>query len=116
MSRSSPETAQRTVQDKRQLILDAATHVFAEKGYHGSRISDIAREAGIAYGLVYHYFKNKEEILNSIFGDQWTVFLEAVHQIAFGSQATEKKLLAIAELILNAHRVRSDWVKVLVFA
>ena len=115
MSRSSPETAQRTVQDKRQLILDAATHVFAEKGYHGSRISDIAREAGIAYGLVYHYFKNKEEILNSIFGDQWTVFLEAVRQIAFGSQATEQKLLAIAELILNAHRVRSDWVKVLVF-
>ena len=38
-----------------------------------------------------------------------------MHQIAFGSQATEKKLLAIAELILNAHRVRSDWVKVLVF-
>ena len=115
MTRLSPEPVQRTAKEKRQLILDAATHVFAEKGYHGSRISDIAREAGIAYGLVYHYFKNKEEILNSIFGDQWTVFLEAVRQIAFGSQATEQKLLAIAELILNAHRVRSDWVKVLVF-
>ena len=115
MTRLSPEPVQRTAKEKRQLILDAATHVFAEKGYHGSRISDIAREAGIAYGLVYHYFKNKEEILNSIFGDQWTVFLEAVHQIASDSKATEQKLLAIAELILNAHRVRSDWVKVLVF-
>ncbi|MCH2186703.1 TetR/AcrR family transcriptional regulator [Myxococcota bacterium] len=115
MARSSPESVQRAAQDKRQLILDAATHVFAEKGYHGSRISDIAREAGIAYGLVYHYFKNKEEILNSIFDDQWMVFLETVQQIVSGRQATEQKLLAIAELILNAHRVRSEWVKVLVF-
>ena len=41
MNRSSHETVQRVAQDKRQLILDAATHVFAEKGYHGSRISDI---------------------------------------------------------------------------
>lgn len=44
--------------DKRQIILEAAIKVFARAGYHGSRVSDIAREAGIAYGLVYHYFKN----------------------------------------------------------
>jgi len=101
--------------DKRSLILESATKVFARTGYHGSRVSDIAREAGIAYGLVYHYFKNKEEILETIFEEQWSGFLDAVEAIAAGAQSTEDKLLSIAALILNAYRVRTDWVKVLVF-
>ena len=62
----------RVRRDKRALILDAAIKVFARKGYHGSRVSDIAREADIAYGLVYHYFTNKEEILRTIFEERWS--------------------------------------------
>jgi len=100
--------------DKRVLILDAAIKVFASNGYHGSRVSDIAREAGIAYGLVYHYFKNKEEILSTIFEERWGGFLEAVEGIAAGPTSTESKLVSVAALILNAYRVRPDWVKVLV--
>ena len=115
MTISSSARLRRTAQDKRQIILEAATHVFASKGYHGTRISDIAREAGIAYGLVYHYFKNKEEILNSIFDDQWSVFLEMVKSIAAAEAETEDKLLSVARLILNAYQTRSDWIKVLVF-
>jgi AcrR family transcriptional regulator len=42
--------------DKRRQILDAAIHVFARQGFHACRVSDIADEAGVAYGLVYHYF------------------------------------------------------------
>ena len=68
----------RVRRDKRALILDAAIKVFARKGYHGCRISDIAREADIAYGLVYHYFTNKEEILRTIFEERWSGFLELV--------------------------------------
>jgi len=45
---------------KRARILEAATRVFASRGYHGARVSDIAREAGIAYGLVYHYFATRK--------------------------------------------------------
>jgi len=101
--------------DKRALILDAAVKVFARAGYHGSRVSDIAREARIAYGLVYHYFRNKEEILDTIFQERWSGFLEAVEAIAAGSTSTEDKLLSVAALILNAYRVRRDWVRVLVF-
>ena len=101
--------------EKRQLILDAAIRVFARSGYHGSRVSDIAREAGIAYGLVYHYFKNKEDILDSIFRERWTGFLDAVESIANGPTSTEDKFLSIAALILNAYQVGEDWVKVLVF-
>jgi AcrR family transcriptional regulator len=100
--------------DKRELILDAAIKVFARSGYHGSRISDIAREAGIAYGLVYHYFKNKEEILRSIFEQRWSGFLDALEGIAGQQSPAEERLLAVADLILNAYRVRPDWVKVLV--
>jgi AcrR family transcriptional regulator len=114
MSASPPER-NRPASDKRQLILDSAIKVFARNGYHGSRVSDIAREAGIAYGLVYHYFKNKEEILDTIFGEQWGSFLDALEVIAGGANSTEDKLLSIAGLILNAYRVRSDWVRVLVF-
>jgi ABC-type multidrug transport system ATPase subunit/AcrR family transcriptional regulator len=101
-------------QEKREIILDAAIKVFAQTGYHGARVSDIAREAGIAYGLVYHYFKNKEEILHSIFEERWSGFLEAVETIADSPTSTEDRLFAVASLILNAYRVRPDWVKVLV--
>ena len=95
-------------------ILDAAIPVFARTGYHAARVSDIAREAGIAYGLVYHYFRNKEEILETIFEERWTGFVETVEAIAEAPTRTEEKLEAIAALILGAYRVRRDWVKVFV--
>jgi len=110
----SADSAGRQRADKRELILDAAIKVFARNGYHGSRISDIAREAGIAYGLVYHYFKNKEEILGSIFEQRWSGFLEALEGIAAERTRAEDRLVSVAALILNAYRVRPDWVKVLV--
>lgn len=99
---------------KRKLILDSAIGVFARMGYHGARVSDIAREAGIAYGLVYHYFKNKEEILNTIFEERWSAFLEALDAIVDSPSSTRDKLVSVAAMILNAYRLRPDWVKVLV--
>jgi TetR/AcrR family fatty acid metabolism transcriptional regulator len=53
--------------DKRQLILDAATKVFAERGFFASQVADIARRAGIAAGTVYLYFRSKDEVLTSLF-------------------------------------------------
>ena len=106
--------AARVRRDKREVILEAATVVFARSGYHRARVSDIAREAGIAYGLVYHYFKNKEEILSTIFGERWSAFLEAVESVARRDTPTRDKLISVAALILNAYRIRPAWVKVLV--
>jgi AcrR family transcriptional regulator len=100
---------------KRKQILEAATRVFASRGYHGARVSDIAREAGIAYGLVYHYFRNKDEILDTIFAERWGAFLDVVDGIAGGSQPASEKLRQLAALVLFAYRRRPDWVKVLVF-
>src|SRR4028119_373165 len=67
--------------DKRRLILDAAVHVFARRGFHHCRVSDVADEAGVAYGLVYHYFSSKEEILNTLFLERWQVMLDAIAEI-----------------------------------
>jgi TetR/AcrR family fatty acid metabolism transcriptional regulator len=111
-TRSDSEPSPR--RDKRARILDAAIRVFASKGFHKARVSDIAREAGIAYGLVYHYFKNKEQILDTLFEERWTGFIEAVEGIAASAASTEEKLVAITALILGAYRVRPEWVKVFV--
>lgn len=101
--------------DKRRRIVASAVRVFAAKGYHETRISDIAREAKIAYGLVYHYFKNKEEILDTIFFERWGAFIQTVQSIVDDDRRAEEKLLAIASVILTAHRLHPEWVKILVF-
>jgi AcrR family transcriptional regulator len=113
-ARSDAPRESRARAEKRDRILDAAIAVFARTGYHGARISDIAQEAGIAYGLVYHYFRNKQDVLESIFAERWNGFLEAVEGIAGGSGPSADKLASIAALILGAYRVRPDWVKVFV--
>jgi len=61
ISRPAPDV------DKRALILDAATHVFAERGFFSAQVADIARRAGIAAGTVYLYFRSKDDILISLF-------------------------------------------------
>lgn len=63
----SLSSARPAIADKHEAILRAATSVFARNGYFNSKVADIAREAGVADGTVYLYFKSKEEILHSIF-------------------------------------------------
>ena len=67
--------------DKRRIILDAAVRVFARQGFHTCRVSDIADEAGVAYGLVYHYFGSKDEVLDTLFLERWGVMVEAIAEI-----------------------------------
>ena len=90
-----------TVTDKREAILRAAIKVFAGKGFFNSKVADIAREAGIADGTVYLYFKSKDEILHSIFDRAMEEFIsEGKREIAEIS-APEEKLRRIAELHLE---------------
>lgn len=100
--------------DKRELILTAAVKTFAEKGFHGTRVADIAKEADIAYGLIYHYFKNKEEILNSIFHDKWAVFLAILGSIDQDNRDLRTKLLAIAGFFFDSYRHLPHLMEVLV--
>ncbi len=101
--------------EKRRHILKAAIKVFSEKGFHRCRISDIATEANVAYGLVYHYFENKEEILNSIFDENWGMLTKVVETVDEQSELSlEQKLSAIVEFLLGAYRLVPDIIQVVV--
>ena len=89
------------VSDKREAILRAAIKVFAGKGYFNSKVADIAKEAGIADGTVYLYFKSKDEILHSFFDRAMEDFIaEGKKQLA-ELEKPEEKLRRIAQLHLE---------------
>ena len=101
--------------DKRRLILDAAIRVFARQGFHACRVSDIADEAGVAYGLVYHYFGSKEEILNTLFTERWQVMLDAIAEIdAKQDVPARDKLYLVASFIIDSYRIDPDLMKVII--
>ncbi|HEY8103982.1 MAG TPA: TetR/AcrR family transcriptional regulator [Gaiellaceae bacterium] len=100
--------------DKRRIILDASVRVFARKGYHTSRVGDIAEEAGIAHGLLYHYFASKEEVLETVFRENWSQLLEAFARIESSNEPPLEQLGAIAKVLLRAWRDQPDLVRVMV--
>jgi AcrR family transcriptional regulator len=100
--------------EKRRLILDAAVRVFARQGFHTCRVSDIADEAGVAYGLVYHYFSSKEEILDTLFLDRWGLMLAAIAETDASDRTPREKLLAIAGFIVDSYRHDPELMKVII--
>jgi TetR/AcrR family transcriptional regulator, fatty acid metabolism regulator protein len=101
--------------DKRRLILDAAIRVFARRGFHACRVSDVADEAGVAYGLVYHYFDSKEEILNTLFLERWQIMLDAIAAIdAQQDVPARDKLYLVASFIIDSYRHEPDLMKVII--
>jgi TetR/AcrR family fatty acid metabolism transcriptional regulator len=100
--------------EKRQLLLDAAVRVFAEKGYHAARVGDIAEEAGVAYGLLYHYFSSKDEVLETIFRTTWSNMIGTVESIAETGGPAREQLRKVTEVILRTWRRDPDLVRVLV--
>jgi len=100
--------------DKRRLILDAAVRVFARQGFHTCRVSDIADEAGVAYGLVYHYFQSKDQVLDTLFLERWDVLLDAIRETDALAIPAREKLTAIAGFIIESYRHDPDLMKVIV--
>jgi TetR/AcrR family transcriptional regulator, fatty acid metabolism regulator protein len=76
-------------------IIDAAVEVIAENGYHSSQVSKIAKKAGVADGTIYLYFKNKEDILVSLFQEKMGQFIEKIEQETTSKQSAEQKLLTL---------------------
>ena len=109
MAQTSPAAV-----DKRRLILDAAVRVFARQGFHTCRVSDVADEAGVAYGLVYHYFSSKDEILDTLFLERWDVMLDAIAEADAAQRAPRGKLHAIAAFIVDSYRHDPDLMKVII--
>ena len=107
-------TPEPVASDKRRLILDAAVQVFAIQGFHTCRVSDIADEAGVAYGLVYHYFDSKEEILDTLFLERWNIMLSAIADADATKRSPRDKLYAIAGFIIDSYRHNPDLMKVII--
>ena len=90
--------------DKRKRILDAAIRVFAEHGYHGSRVGDIAEDAGVAHGLLYHYFASKDDVLKTIFVENWGQLLKRFRAVEETDEPPAEKLAGIAKILLRTWR------------
>src|ERR1043166_3141285 len=99
---------------KRAQILAAAVRVFAGRGYEATRVGDIAKEAGVAYGLVYHYFGSKEAVLEAVFREAWGRLLAAVGVAEDTGKDAAEQLSLVVKIVLRVWRDDPDLVKLLV--
>src|SRR5882762_2514081 len=88
--------------DRRTELLDAAVRVFARKGFHASRVGDIAEEAGVAHGLLYHYFRSKEQVLETIFREAWEQLATETDRIESSDVALREQLRRFARIYLGS--------------
>jgi AcrR family transcriptional regulator len=101
-------------EEKRRLLLDAAVRVFARKGYHLSRVGDIAEEAGVAHGLLYHYFASKDEVLDVIFREHWDGLLERIHAAETSDEPPAEQLRGVARALFHGWLHDRDVVRVVI--
>jgi AcrR family transcriptional regulator len=88
--------------------------VFARQGFHTCRVADIADEASVAYGLVYHYFSSKDEILDTLFLQRWGAMLKAIQEADRAERSPQAKLGAIAGFIVDSYRRDPELMKVII--
>jgi AcrR family transcriptional regulator len=101
-------------EEKRRQLLDAAVRVFARKGFHASRVGDIAEEAGVAHGLLYHYFKSKDQVLEAVFHENWTVLLARIASVEKSDEPAVDQLRHIAAIVLRTWLHLPDVVRVVI--
>jgi AcrR family transcriptional regulator len=100
--------------DRRRDLLDAAVRVFARKGFHASRVGDIAEEAGVAHGLLYHYFRSKDEVLETIFREVWDLLGAETDRIASSDVPLREQLRRFARIYLGSWLMTPELIAVLV--
>lgn len=101
-------------EEKRRVILDAAVRVFARKGFHASRVGDIAEEAGVAHGLLYHYFSSKDEVLETIFNEHWATLLDRIHAVEASGDPPVEQLRGIVRSMFHGWLHDPDVVRVVI--
>ena len=105
--------AERT-NDRRRDLLDASVRVFARKGFHASRVGDIAEEAGVAHGLLYHYFRSKDEVLETIFREAWELLATDTDRIELSGVPLREQLRRFARIYLGSWLMTPELIAVLV--
>jgi TetR/AcrR family transcriptional regulator, fatty acid metabolism regulator protein len=103
------------LEKKKQMIIKSAITVFARMGYHNSRVSDISKEAQIAYGLFYHYFPSKDDILITIFQNAWRFYVEGIDAIDKKYEDPLEKLKVFVKFSFENYERNPDLFKVLIF-
>ena len=88
--------------------------VFAREGYHDARVGDIAKEAGVAYGLVYHYFRSKEAVLEAVFRETWGAMLTAIRSVEDRGGPATDQLRRVCAIVLGSWKTDPDLIRVLV--
>jgi TetR/AcrR family transcriptional regulator, fatty acid metabolism regulator protein len=102
------------VEDKRQQLLGAAVRVFARKGFHTSRVGDIAEEAGVAHGLLYHYFKSKDQVLEAVFHENWSILIARIESVEETDEPAADQIRHIAAIVLRTWLHLPDVVRVVI--
>jgi AcrR family transcriptional regulator len=102
------------LEDKRRQLLDAAVRVFARKGYHASRVGDIAEEAGVAHGLLYHYFRSKDQVLEAVFHENWNALLARIASVEESDEPAADQIRHIAAIVLRTWLHLPDVVRVVI--
>jgi TetR/AcrR family transcriptional regulator, fatty acid metabolism regulator protein len=100
--------------DREKIIIEAALKVFSTKGYASTRMADIAKEADMSYGLVYHYFENKEKLFDAIVEDWWTGFYDELEMLKQSAMTTEEKLIEIIRYILEVYESKPNQLSIFV--
>ena len=99
--------------EKKPLIIDAAIKVFAKKGFYNSKVADVAREAGIADGTIYLYFKNKDDLLISLFETKVEELLETFKNALKSFNSAKDKLNEFIRLYFQLMEEQQDLAEVL---
>lgn len=108
-----PSRAPSEKSDKRERILRAAVKVFARKGFYASRVSEIAKAAGVADGTIYLYFKSKDELLTSLFEDRITRLLDILRREIAKMPTAPDRVRRLIELQLGLLEGERDLAEVI---
>ena len=100
--------------DKQEMIIDAALEVFREKGYANARMADIARRAGVSYGLVYHYFGSKEVLFDLIVETWWNDLYTMMEREKASDGHFREKLVNIIQFFLDTYVRRPNLISIFV--
>lgn len=109
---ATKEVVQLTMNDKRERILKAGVNVFARRGFYSAKVSEIARAAGVADGTIYLYFRNKDEILLSIFEQEMSRFITVVENETGGEESGLDKIRKLVRVHLGFVKKNPDLAQV----
>lgn len=101
-------------EEREKIIIDAALKVFSNKGYANTRMADIASEVGMSYGLVYHYFENKEKLFKTMVDEWWRNYYAEVERLKDSDLPVEKKIEGIVNYLLDICVSRSEMISLFI--